>query len=103
MCSIDAHEKQHLSSDNDGSSGGGNALPSNLTTEAIVLLCATIYFIDCYLKCFDLNFLECINMYIETMKGLFQKVPVQLPKPQIIREYSNQYYMILELNGAKIN
>ena len=25
-------------------------------------------------------------MYIETMKGLFEKIPAQLPKPQILRE-----------------
>ena len=33
MCSIDAHEKEHPSSCNDGSSGGVFPLPSNSTTE----------------------------------------------------------------------
>ena len=33
MCSIDAHEKQHLSYIDGGNIGGGNALPSNSSTE----------------------------------------------------------------------
>ena len=36
----------------DYSSGGGFPLPSNSTTDALVLLCATIYFIGCWLKAF---------------------------------------------------
>ena len=36
MCSIDAYEKHKPSSMDDGSSGGVNLLPSNLTTEALV-------------------------------------------------------------------
>ena len=50
MYSIDAHEKQQPSSVNDDSSGDGNALPSNLTTEALISLGATIDFIDCWIK-----------------------------------------------------
>ena len=38
MCSIDAHEKYHKSSCDNGSSGGGFPLPSNSTTEELVLL-----------------------------------------------------------------
>ena len=50
MCSIYAHEKQHPSFVDDGSSVGGNALPTNPTTKALVSLSATIDFIDCWLK-----------------------------------------------------
>ena len=50
MCSIYAHEKQHPSSDDDGSSGFVNLLPSNSTTESLFLLSATIYFIYCWIK-----------------------------------------------------
>ena len=42
MFSIDAHEKEHQSSCDDGSIGGGCPLPLNLTTEALDLLGATI-------------------------------------------------------------
>ena len=50
MCSIDAHEKEHPSSCDDGSSGRGCPLPSNSTIEALVLLSATIYFTGCWIK-----------------------------------------------------
>ena len=47
MCSIDAHEKEYQSYCDYGSSGGGCSLPSNSTTEALVLLGAAIYFFGC--------------------------------------------------------
>ena len=47
MCYIDVHEKEHQSSCDDGSSSGVCPIPSNSTTEALDLLGATIYFIDC--------------------------------------------------------
>ena len=47
MCSIDAHEKDHTLSCDCGSSGYGFPLPSNSTTESLVLLGSTIYFIRC--------------------------------------------------------
>ena len=50
MCSIDEHEKEHKSSCDDGSIGGGCPLPSNSTTGVLVLLIGTIDFIGCWLK-----------------------------------------------------
>ena len=50
MCFIDTHEKQQPSYIDDGSSGGGKAIPLNLTTEALYLLGANYDFIDCWLK-----------------------------------------------------
>ena len=50
MCYIYAHEKEHQSSCDDGSSGGGFPLPLNSTTEALVLLGTAIDFIGCCLK-----------------------------------------------------
>ena len=78
MCSIDAHDKQQPSSVDDGLNSGDNALPSNLTTEALYSLGATIYFIDCCLKDFDQNDLARSNIYIKTMQYFFKKIPVQL-------------------------
>ena len=57
MCSIDVHEKKHTSSCDDGSSGGCFPPPSNSTTEALVLLGATIYFIGYCLKALEQNVL----------------------------------------------
>ena len=62
MCYIDAHEKNQQSYIDDVSSGGGNVLPSNSTTEALVSLSATIYFVDCWLKWLEQNSLERSNM-----------------------------------------
>ena len=73
MFSIDAHEKQRPSYVYDGISCGGHSLPSNLTTESLVSLSATIDFIDFWLKCFDRNYLSGSNMYIETMPDLYKK------------------------------
>ena len=50
MCYIGAHEKQQPSYVDDGSSGGGKAIPPNLTTEAIYSLGAAFDFNDCWLK-----------------------------------------------------
>ena len=50
MCYIDAHEKQYPSCVDYSSSGGGNALPSNSTTEALSSIGETIDFIDFWLK-----------------------------------------------------
>ena len=58
MCSIDAHGKYHQSSFDYGNSGGGCPLPSNSTTEALVLLGETIYFISCWLSALEHNVLE---------------------------------------------
>ena len=81
MCYIDQQEKQQKSSVDYGSSGEGNALPSNSTTESLVSLSATIYFIDCWLKFLEQIFLERSNMHFETMECMFQKTPVKHPKP----------------------
>ena len=58
MCFIDEHEKQQPSSVDDGSSGVGNKLPSNATTEELVSLSATFDFIDYWLRYFGHNYLE---------------------------------------------
>ena len=69
MCSIDAYEKEHQSSIcDDISSGGGCPLPKNSTTEALVLLGATIYFISFWLKALEHNFLERCNLYTHYME-----------------------------------
>ena len=80
MCSIDAHEKQNLSSFDDVSSSGGFPPPSNSTIEALVFLGATIYFIGCWIKALEQNVLERCNMYVFKINKLFQKIPVELPK-----------------------
>ena len=61
------HKKINPSEHDDGISGGGYPLPSNSTTEALVLLGATIYFIGCWLKALEHNFLERCHMYVFTM------------------------------------
>ena len=80
MCSIDSHGKYNQSSCDDVSSGGGCSLPSNSTTEELVLLGATMDFIGCWIKSLKQNMLELCNMYDFNMNKLFQKTPVEIPK-----------------------
>ena len=56
-------------------------LPSNSTTESLFPLSAAIDFIDLWMQGLEQNSLERSNMYFETMKNMFQKIPVELPKP----------------------
>ena len=80
MCYIDAHRKYNPQFCDGGSSGGGCPLPSNSTTETLVLLGATIDFIGCLIKALKQNVLERCNMYVLNMNKLFQKILVELPK-----------------------
>ena len=80
MSSIDAYEKEHQSSICDyGSISGGCPLPKNSTIEILESLGATIYFIGCWIKSLEHNFLERCNLYTHYMEELFQKIPVELP------------------------
>ena len=87
MCSIDAYERENQSSScDDGRSSVGFPLPTNSTTAALGLLVATIYFIGCWLKSLEHNFIERCHMYTHFMKELFQKIPVELPNQPIPKE-----------------
>ena len=63
-CVLFMHMKKNPSEHDDGSTGGGYPLQLNLTTEALVFLSATIYFIGCWLKALEHNVLERCHMYI---------------------------------------
>ena len=99
MCSIYAHEIEHQSYFDDSSSGRGFPLPLYSTTESLVLLSATIYFIGCWLKTLQQNFIERCHMYLFNVKKLFQKIPVKLSKQTITQINENIYYMLLEVVG----
>ena len=73
MCSIDTHGKENQSDNDDGISGGGYTLPSNSTTEVLVLLSAIINFIGCWLKALEHNYLYRSHMHIFSMKLFFLK------------------------------
>ena len=98
MCSIDSHEKEHPSYFDDGSSDRGFPLPSNSTTEALVLLCATIYFINRWIKVFKQNVLELYNMYVFNMI-FFRKPHLNLLKNPSQGKNANHYYMLLKVVG----
>ena len=74
MCSIDAYERYNqLSSCDYGISSGGCPLPTNSTTAALESLGATIYFIGCWLKALENNFLKRCNLYTHYMEEFFGK------------------------------
>ena len=72
--------KNHQSSCDDGSSGGGCLIPLNSTTESLDYLGATIFFIDFWLKALEQNFMTRYSLYGFNMNKLFQKISVELPK-----------------------
>ena len=86
MRSIIAHEKQHLSYVDDGTSGGGKEIPQNSTIEELDSLGATFDFIDFWLRCFDQKYQARSNTYSEAIQDWFKKILVQLPKPLIHKE-----------------
>ena len=58
MCYIDAYEIENQSySCDDGISGGDCPLPKTSKIEALAPLSATIYFIGCWLKYIEHNFI----------------------------------------------
>ena len=88
MCSIDTHEKEHQSSCDYGSGGGGYPLPSNSTTYVLDFLGETIDFISCGIKALEQFFTELCNIYVFNMGKLFQKILVELPKQPIPKKKS---------------
>ena len=69
MCSIDAYERYNqLSSCDYGISGGGCPLPTNSTTASLEPLGVTIYFIVCWIKALDHNFLKLCHFCTHFMK-----------------------------------
>ena len=75
MCSIIAHGKQQPTYFYYERSGGGRPITKNETTEALEALCATLNFIDCWLKFFHHNSEERYMLYYEAMKKLFKILP----------------------------
>ena len=86
ICSIDAHEKQQLSCVDDSSSGGGNAIPSNLTTEVLYSLRATFDLIDRRIKGYDQNYQALSNMYSEAMHHFKRKPKFNILNHVFIRK-----------------
>ena len=97
MCYIDAHKKKHPSSVDNDRSGGGNALPSNFTTDTLASICINFDFIDCWLKWFDHNYITQSNKYIENMQDCLKIIPVQLPKP--LSHRGKWQYLLYSIGG----
>ena len=67
------------------------------TTEALSSLGATFDLIYFWIKGFDNKYQAWSNMYIEAMKYLFKKIPVQLHKQLSHKEKYQQLLYILEV------
>ena len=81
------------------SSGDSYQMPPNSTTEALVLLSATIDFIGCWLQALEHNLLDICQMYINDMKKLFLKYQLNFLKHLFQRRNTNNYDMLLEVVG----
>ena len=101
---IDAYEREHQSYRfDDGISGGGCSIPTTSKIEASESLGATIYFIGCWLKALEHNFLERCRLYTHLIKELFQKILVGLTNKPGPKENANDYYMLSEVVGMWTN
>ena len=68
MCSLVAHDKIQPAYEDDESSIGDRSIPKNATTKLLKALCATLNFIDMWLKLFVDNYYSRCVAYITAMK-----------------------------------
>ena len=81
MCSIVAHDKKEPACEDEEISIVDRIIPKNVTTEALEALCATINFIEIWLKLLDQNYELICVMYNKAMKEMFKKIPTTMTKP----------------------
>ena len=72
MCYITAHERQKSTYVDDAISSRRRVIPNNTTTEALKPIGATLNFIDLWIKQFQHNYQEILEMYHEYMVELFE-------------------------------
>ena len=81
MCSITAHDRQQPTFFDDAINDGGRSIPKNATTASLKSLGETLNFIDCWLKQFQHNYQERLEIYHEAMIDLFKQIPTMKSKP----------------------
>ena len=81
MCSITSNDKQKPTYVDGESSAGSIEIYNNETTAALKLLDATLNFIDFWIRHFQHNYQERLEMYYEGIIELFKQIPNMKSKP----------------------
>ena len=81
MCSITEHNRKQPTYYYDARIDGDRAIINNTTTAALKSLGATLNFIDFWLKYFQHNYQEILEMYHDAMIELFKHIPTMKSKP----------------------
>ena len=82
MCSIETHERNYPTGNDDASSGGGRQILPDSTKGALVSLFLTLNLIESWLQQLKKNYLHRTIIYFEKMSDLFNKISVTIPKPK---------------------
>ena len=81
MCSINEHDRQQPTYFYDAITAGGREITKNTTTAALKSLGATFNFIDSWLKHYQHNYQEILEMHHESIIELFKQITTMKPKP----------------------
>ena len=81
MFYITAHDRKQPTYVDDARSTGGIETPKNLTTAALKPLGATLHFIYFWLRHFQHNYQEMLEIYHEYMIELFKQITTMKSKP----------------------
>ena len=91
MCSLVTHDKIQPYYEYDESSIRDSEIPKDSTTKALKLLCATLNFIDIWLKTFHDNYDARCEAYINAMKEMFKQIPQTMIKPPTLKKCPESY------------
>ena len=80
MCSLVAHYKKQPACEYDEMFLGDRLLPKNVSTEELEALCATLNFIDIWLKLLEENDEIRSGMYNKSIKYMFKQIPLTMMK-----------------------
>ena len=80
MCSLFANDKTQPNYEDDERILGYRSISKDATPKALTELCATLNFIDIWLKLFLDNYSARCDAYVNAMKEMFKKIPLTMKK-----------------------
>ena len=80
VCSLVAHDKMQPNHEDYESSLGDRSIPKYETTKALIALCATLNFIDIWLKLIIGNYSARCDAYVNAMKEMFKQISLTMKK-----------------------
>ena len=80
MCSLFAHDKILPDYEDDEISLVDSSIPKDATPKSLEALCATINFIDIWIKLFLANYSARRDAYVNAMTEMFKQIPLTIKK-----------------------